>query len=71
MQIAHWNQNESMSKKHKKVCRILNYIEHLLVLISAVTGCDTISALASVVGFPIGIKSYTTRLENLCNNCKN
>ena len=49
----------------------MNYIEHLLVLISAVTGCDTISALASVVGFPIGIKSYTTRLENLCNNCKN
>ena len=25
------NQNELMSKKHKKVCRVLNYIEHLLI----------------------------------------
>ena len=32
-----------MSKKHKKVCRVLNYIEHLLVLISTVTTCVSIS----------------------------
>ena len=32
------NQNELMSKKHKKVYRVLNYIKHLLILISAVTG---------------------------------
>ena len=28
--IKEINQNELMSKKHKKVCRVLNYIEHLL-----------------------------------------
>ena len=33
------NQNELMSKKHKNVYRNLNYIEHLLILISTITGC--------------------------------
>ena len=32
------NQNELMSKKHKKVFRVLNYIENLLLLVSTVTG---------------------------------
>ena len=46
-----------MSKKHKKVYRVLNYIEHLLILISKVTECITISSFASLVGVPIGIIS--------------
>ena len=46
-----------MSKKHKKVSRILNYIDHLLVLISTVTGCVSISAFISLVGISIGIMS--------------
>ena len=25
------NQHELMSKKHKKVCRVLNYIDHLFI----------------------------------------
>ena len=29
--IKEINQNEMVSKKHEKVCRILNYIEYLLV----------------------------------------
>ena len=33
------NQNELVSKKHKNVYRNLNYIKHLLILISAITGC--------------------------------
>ena len=33
------NQNELMSKTHKNVYRNLNYIEHLLILISTITGC--------------------------------
>ena len=33
------NQNELMSKKHKKVCRVLNHTEHLLIIISTITGC--------------------------------
>ena len=32
-------QNELMSNKHKKVSATLNYIEHFLILASAVTGC--------------------------------
>ena len=44
-----------MSKKHKKVCTTLNYIEHFLILGSTITGCVSISALASLVGIPIVI----------------
>ena len=39
------SQNKVMSKKYEKVCRVLNYIEHLLILISTVTD----SAFASLV----------------------
>ena len=45
------------SKKLKKVCRVLPYIEHLLILASTVTGCVSISAFAPLVGIPIGIAS--------------
>ena len=31
-------QNELMSRKHKKVCTTLNYVEHLLILAFAITG---------------------------------
>ena len=44
-----------MSKKHKKVCTTLNYIEHFLILGSTITGCVSISAFASLVGIPIVI----------------
>ena len=41
--IQEMNQNELISKKHESVYRVLNYIEHLLILISTVTGCVSIS----------------------------
>ena len=44
-----------MSKKHKKVCRVLNYIDHLLIVISTITGCVFISAFTCLVGIRIGI----------------
>ena len=44
-----------MSKKYKKVCVTLNYIEHFLILASVVTGYVSISASASLLGIPIGI----------------
>ena len=50
-----------MRKKHKKVCRVLNYLEHLLILISTVTRCVCISA--SLVGIPIEIISSLVRLK--------
>ena len=34
--VEQTNQNELMSKKHKKVCRLLHYIEYLLILFSAI-----------------------------------
>ena len=48
-----------MNKKHKKVCRVLNYINHSLILISTITGCIYISTFASLVCIPIGITSCT------------
>ena len=54
--IEEINQNELMSNKHKKVYRVLNYIEHLPIVISTVTGCISIFAFASLVGIPIGIR---------------
>ena len=61
--IVEINQNELMSKKHKKVYRVFNYIEHLLILISTVTGCVFISGFSSLVGIPIGITSSTVGLK--------
>ena len=46
-----------MSKTHKKVRITLNYIEHILILASAMTGCISISAFVSLIGIPIGITS--------------
>ena len=57
------NQNELMSKKHKNVYRVLNYIEDLLVLISTVTGSVSISVFASLVGISIGITSSAIGLR--------
>ena len=52
-----------MSKKHKKACRVSNYIDHTLILISKITECVSISAFASLVGIPIGIANSTILLK--------
>ena len=52
-----------MGKKHKKVYRVLNYIDHLLIIVSTVTGCVSISAFTSLVVIPIGITSPAIRLK--------
>ena len=46
-----------MSRKDKKVCTTLNYIEHFLILASTITGCISIFAFASLFGIPIRITS--------------
>ena len=61
--IEEINRNELMSKKHKKVCTILNYIEHVLILGYTITGCVSISSFASLVGIPIGIISSAIGLK--------
>ena len=55
--IEEINRNELMSKKHKKVCRVLNYIDHSLIVISTITECVPISTFASLVASStIGLK---------------
>ena len=63
--IKQLDQNETMSKKHKTVCWVLNYIENLLILIATLTGSVSISAFASLVFIPIGITSSAIGL-NFC-----
>ena len=52
-----------MSKKHKKFCRVLNYTDHSLIVISAITGCVSISAFVSFVAIPIGVTSSASGLK--------
>ena len=51
--------NDLMREKHKKMCKALNYFELFLVLISAVSGCLSISAFPSLIGVLVGIVSST------------
>ena len=61
--IEEINRNELMSKKHKKVCRVLNYVDHSLIVFSAITGCVSISDFTSLVVIPIGITSSAPGLK--------
>ena len=56
-------QNELMSRKHKNVFTTLNYIEHFLVLASAITGCISISNFASLLDISIEITSSVIGLK--------
>ena len=52
-----------MSKKHKKFWGVLNYIDHLLIVISTITGCVSISGFTSLSGIPIAITSSAIGLK--------
>ena len=52
-----------MSKKHKKFCTALKYAEQFFNLASAVTGCISVSAFASLTGILIGSKSSAIALK--------
>ena len=47
----------------KNVCKVLSYIDHLLTVISTMTGCVSLSAFASLIGIPIGITSSANGLK--------
>ena len=53
--IVEINWNELKSKKQKKIYTSLNYMEHVLILASAITSCVSISSFASLIRFPIAI----------------
>ena len=52
-----------MIKKHKKCGRVLNYTDHLLIVISIITGCVSIPVFAFSAGVPIEIISSAVGLE--------
>ena len=57
--------NYLMSEKYKKTSKYLNYVEKLLILDSAVTGCVSIFAFSSLIYVPVGITSSAVGI-NIC-----
>ena len=53
-----------MNKKLKNDCTTLNYIEQVLFLFSAITGCISISAVASLLCIPVEITSCAIGSKN-------
>ena len=56
-------QNDLISKTPKKICKILDYIKHLLILACTVTGCVSISGFASLVSIPVGVASFVITIK--------
>ena len=52
-----------MNQKHKKVFTTLSYIEHFLILVSIITGCNSISVFTSLLGILIEITSAAIGLK--------
>ena len=57
--IKEIDQNELLSNQSKKVCTTLNYNEHFLTLVFAVTICISISAFASLIDISKLVMSST------------
>ena len=55
--------NGLMSEKHKKVCRTLNYFDHILAFVTAISGYVSVSVLASLLGVPVGIASSAINMK--------
>ena len=58
-------QNSLIGRKHKRVCKTLNYIEHFLILSSTITRFISISSFASFFGIRIRITGSAVGLK-LC-----
>ena len=54
-----------MNKKYKTPCKYLNYVDNLLILVSTVTGCISISVFASLVCVTVGITSSAVGLKSI------
>ena len=55
--------NGLMSEKYKKTFKYLNYVENLLISVSTVTGCVSISVFASLVCVPVGNTSFAVGIK--------
>ena len=54
-----------MSEKSERTIKYLDYVDHLLILVSTIAGCISISAFALLVCVPIGITSSAVGI-NVC-----
>ena len=61
--IEEIHRNGLMSKKYKKACATLNYIEHFLILASTIIGCVSIFAFVSLIGIHIRIMTSTIGIK--------
>ena len=52
-----------MSKKYKKSCKVLNYTDHLLIVISTITGFGSMSVFGSLLGISTEIATSATGLK--------
>ena len=52
-----------MSEKYKKTRKYLNYVQHLLILVSTVTGCVSVAAFASLVCVPSWLASFAVGIK--------
>ena len=57
--IEEINQRKSCSKKLSKYVAVFDYIDKILIVLSATTGGVSICSFTSVVGAPVGIASFT------------
>ena len=57
-----------MTKKHRKVCLASNYFEKLLILVSVITGCVSISVFVLLVDSAACIASSTAVLKICARN---
>ena len=55
--------DDLMSEMCKKTYKYLNYVEHLLILVSTITGSVSVSAFASLVCVFVGIKSSAVGIK--------
>ena len=58
--IEEINRNELMSNMHKKDGKVLNYIDNLLIVISTISGCVSISVFCF-------FSWYSNRNYKFCN----
>ena len=61
--IEKLNQHNLSSKKQAKVFTAWNYIDHLLILVSLITGYISISSFAILVDIAVGIASTSVGLK--------
>ena len=54
---------ELMSNKHIKICKILNYTDHLLILASTITGRVSIFEFSSLVGISVVIAALAITIK--------